>query len=162
MVTGCWSGTDLIAKDILSVTINSCYRDETRAKTLDRLCENQEETGGSSAPQADPNQDGSLPAATALATTLDDVEQGVIHRGLVVRLALICRTYDSYLSQAGITTPPFRAEHMRRHLEERFRDEMLVTAPRTRKDGALVYCDTSKGDLVSVLIKQSDRVQEGT
>ena len=37
---------------------------------------------------------------------------------------------------------------------------MLVTAPRTRKEGALVCRDTSKGDLVSVLIKPSDRVQE--
>ena len=47
------------------------------------------------------------------------------------------------------------------HLEERFGDEVLVTAPRTGKEGALVYCDTSEGDLVSVLIKLSDRVQEG-
>ena len=46
------TGTDLIAKDILhhkAVT----RRDETRAKTLDRLREKQEETGGSSAPQAE-------------------------------------------------------------------------------------------------------------
>ena len=76
---------------------------------------------------------------------IDDVEQGVFHRGLVVRLAQICRTYESYLSQAGIAAPPFRAQHM--HLEERFGDEVLVTAPRTRKEGALVYCDKSKGDL---------------
>ena len=153
--------TDLIAKDIFYH--KSCFRDETRAKTLDRLCENQEETGGSSAPQADPNQDGNLPAATALATTLDDVEQGVIHRGLVFRLAQICRTYDSYLSQAGLL--PCRLElsifFNFRHFEERFGDEVLATAPRTRKEGAIVYCDTSKGDLVSVLIKPSDRVQEG-
>ena len=66
------------------MTIKAVIRDETRAKTVDRLHENQEETGGSSAPQSrsDPNQDGNLPAATALATTLDDVEQGVNHRGL--------------------------------------------------------------------------------
>ena len=91
------------------------------------------------------------------------MEQGVIHRGLVVRLAQICRTYDSYLSQAGIAAPPFRTEHMRRHLEERFGDEVLVTAPRTRKEGALVYmyCDKSKGDPVSALIKPRDRVKEG-
>ena len=152
------TGTDLIAKDV--IYHKSCYRDKTRAKTLDRLREKQvkEETGGSSAPPADPN----LPTATALAATrLDDVEQGVIHGGLVVRLAQICRTYDSYLSQAGIDAPPFRAEHMRRHLEERFGDQGLVTTPRSRKDGALVYCDTSKGDLVSALIKPSDHVQEG-
>ena len=93
------TGTDLIARDILYH--KSCYRDETRAKTLDRLREKQEETRGSSVPQADPNQDGNLPAATALATTLDDVE----HRGLVVRLAQICQTYDSQLSQAGIAAP---------------------------------------------------------
>ena len=68
--------TDLIAKDILYH--KSCYADETRVKTLDRLRERQEETGGSSAPQTDSNQDGNLPAATALATTLDDVEQGII------------------------------------------------------------------------------------
>ena len=153
------TGTNLIAKDILYH--KSCYRDETRAKTLDRLRQNQEETGGSSAPQAVLNQDGNLTAATAFATTLDDVEQGVIHRGLVVRLAQICQTYDSYLIQAGIAAPPVRDEHMRRHLEERFGDEVLVTAPRTGKEGALVYCNTSKGDLVSVLIKPGDRVQEG-
>ena len=35
------------------------------------------------------------------------------------------------------------------NLEERFGDEVLVTAPRTRKEGALVYCDKSKGDPVS-------------
>ena len=87
------------------------------------------------------------------------MEQGVILRGLVVRLAQICRTYESYPSQAGIAAPPFGAEHM--HLEERFGDEVLVTAPRTRKEGALVYCDKSKGDLVTVMIKSSDRVQEG-
>ena len=147
------TGTDLIAKDILSVTINAVIGTRPGPiETLDRLRENQA--------KADPNQNGNLPAAaTALATSLDDVEQGVIHRGPVVRLAQICRTYESYLSQAGIAGPPFRAEHM--HLEERFGDEVLVTAPRTRKEGALVYCDTSKGDLVSVLIKPSDRVQEG-
>ena len=53
---------------------------------------------------------------------------------------------------------------MRRLLEERFGDEVLVAPPpppRTRKEGALVYCDTSKGDLVSALIKPSDCVQEG-
>ena len=50
---------------------------------------------------------------------------------------------------------------MRIHLEESFGDKVLVPAPRTRKEGELVYSDTSKGDLVSALIQPSDCVQEG-
>ena len=69
--------------------------------------------------------------------------------------------YDSYLSQAGIAARSFGGEHMRRHVEERCGDKVLVPAPRTRKEGALVYCDTSKGDIVSALIQPIDLVQEG-
>ena len=40
-----------------------CYRDETRANTLDRLRENQEETGGSSGPQAVPKLERKSPSS---------------------------------------------------------------------------------------------------
>ena len=50
------AGTDLIAKDIPRLYHISCYRDTTRAKTLDRLREKQEETGGSTHATSGPSK----------------------------------------------------------------------------------------------------------
>ena len=173
---------DLIAKDILYH--KSCYRDKTRAKTLDRLCENQEETGGSSwrgrlarrrplwlrwqvipahqCATSGPKSGQKSPSShRPCHYPWRRGTRGHSSWASCSTGADLPNVYDSYLIQTGIAAPPLREEHMRRHLEERFWDEVLVTAPRTRKEGALVYCDTSKGDLVGVLIKPSDRVQEG-